>query len=66
MKEIIVPARANFFLFIFAPVLTMSLSFTLWSIVPLGYGISYFDSNYGLLLLLTLSSLNVYSLVIAG
>jgi NADH-quinone oxidoreductase subunit H len=66
MKEIIIPARANFFLFIFAPVLTMSLSFTLWSIVPLGYGVSYFDSNYGLLLLLTLSSLNVYSLVIAG
>ena len=27
-KEIIVPARSNFFLFIFAPVLTMGLSFT--------------------------------------
>lgn len=65
-KEIVVPARSNFFLFLFAPILTMSLSFTLWSIIPLNYGVSYFDSNYGLLLLLTLSSLNVYSLVIAG
>lgn len=33
-KEVLVPAKANRFLFIFAPILTIVLSLALWSVLP--------------------------------
>jgi len=36
LKECIIPSRANKYLFIFAPVLAMTLSFMLWSVLPIG------------------------------
>lgn len=36
LKECIIPSRANKYLFIFAPVLAMAISFMLWSVLPVG------------------------------
>lgn len=66
LKEIIIPSRANFWLFLFSPVLMVTLSFSLWCFVPFNFGSVLVDSRYGLLVVFTLSSLNVYNLVLAG
>jgi NADH-quinone oxidoreductase subunit H len=65
-SEIIVPTKANFWLFHFGPMLSMSISFTFWAIIPFSFGASILMSDYGLLTLFALSSMNVYSIVIAG
>jgi len=65
-SEIIVPTKANFWLFHLGPALTMSISFTFWAIIPFSFGSSVLTSDYGLLVLFTFSSMNVYSIVIAG
>jgi len=36
LKESIVPTRANKYMFLFAPVLAMTLSFMLWAVLPVG------------------------------
>lgn len=65
-KEIILPTRANYFLFILAPIISFSLSFTGWSLIPFNSVSVISDLNFGLLFLFALSSLNVYSLILSG
>jgi len=65
-SEIIIPTKANFWLFHLAPALAMSISFTFWAIIPFSFGASILTSDYGLLVLFAFSSMNVYSIVIAG
>lgn len=65
-SEIIVPTKANFWLFHLGPALSMALSFTFWAIIPFSFGSSILLSDYGLVVLFTFSSMNVYSIVIAG
>jgi NADH-quinone oxidoreductase subunit H len=66
LKEVILPTRANYFLFILAPILSFSISFTGWSLIPFGFASVISDTNFGLLFLFALSSLNVYSLILSG
>lgn len=66
LTEIILPTRSNFIIFCLAPMLAMSLSFTMWTILPLSFQTIEFVSEYSLLLIFTLSSLNVYSIFLAG
>jgi NADH-quinone oxidoreductase subunit H len=65
-SEIIIPTKANFWLFHLGPALSMSISFTFWAIIPFSFGASILTSDYGLLVLFAFSSINVYSIVIAG
>jgi NADH-quinone oxidoreductase subunit H len=66
LKEIIVPSRSNAVLFVFAPLLVASISFTSWSVIPFTMTSAVSDVNLGLLVIFLLSSLNVYGLVLAG
>lgn len=66
LKEVILPTRANYFLFILAPILSFSISFTGWSLIPFNFSDVIADVNFGLLFLFALSSLNVYSLILSG
>jgi|SRR4051794_25717471 len=66
MKEILVPARANFYIFLLTPMLLMSLSFSLWGILPLSFGFVFLDTKFSLLAFFILSSLNVYNIILAG
>lgn len=65
-KEPVIPSGANRFLFILAPILTFSLSFAAWAVIPFETGIVLANINVGILYLFALSSLGVYGVIIAG
>ena len=65
-KEIIIPSRADRFLFLLAPVLSFGPALAAWAVVPLGDGMMISHLDAGLLYLLALTSLGVYGVIIAG
>jgi NADH-quinone oxidoreductase subunit H len=66
LKEMIIPRRSNILLFIFAPMLTLILSFLLWAVIPFNFGNCFIDLHLGVLYILAISGLAVYGVVIAG
>ncbi len=66
LKETVLPAVSNKFLFLLAPVLTFSLSLISWSVIPFNDEFVLIDSNYGVLFLFALSSLAVYGIILGG
>ena len=66
LKEVIVPARANKFLFRLAPMITLIPAFAAWAVIPLSPEVVVSKANAGLLYLLSLSSMGVYGVIIAG
>lgn len=65
-KEILIPTRANPFLFLLAPVITFTLALLSWSVIPFGPNNTLANINVGILFLLAVSSLEVYGIIIAG
>jgi len=66
LKEVIVPAKSNKFLFVLAPMITFVLAMIGWAVIPFGEGLVLADINVGVLYLLAISSLGVYGVIIAG
>lgn len=66
LKEIILPANANKFLFVLAPVLSLAPAFAVWAVVPFDDLMVLADIDAGLIYILAMSSLGVYGLIIAG
>lgn len=66
IKELIIPMNANNVLFILAPIMTLFLSFINWIIYPFGTNAILINYNYSLLYFLTISSLGIYGIFIAG
>jgi NADH-quinone oxidoreductase subunit H len=65
-KEIIVPTRADRFLFLLAPVLSFGPALAAWAVIPFGDGMLISHLDAGLLYLLALTSLGVYGVIVAG
>ncbi|AIL13346.1 NADH:ubiquinone oxidoreductase subunit H [Candidatus Paracaedimonas acanthamoebae] len=65
-KEPIIPAKANLFLFLFAPILTFSLSMLAWAVIPFNEHWVLANINVGVLYWFAISSLGVYGIIIAG
>jgi NADH:ubiquinone oxidoreductase subunit H len=65
-KEMLIPAKANFYIFLFSPLFMMSLSFSLWAILPLSFAFTVFDSKLSLITFFVISSINVYNIILAG
>jgi NADH-quinone oxidoreductase subunit H len=65
-KEVIVPAGANRFLFLFAPVLALGPALAAWAVIPFGSEVVLANINAGLLYILALTSLGVYGIIVAG
>jgi len=65
-KEVIVPAGANKALFILAPLITATLAFAAWAVVPLSAGWVVANINVGILYIFAISSLGVYGVIVAG
>ncbi len=65
-KEVIIPTKANKYLFIIAPILSIGPSLTAWSVIPFSDSFFISDINVGLLFLLAMTSLSVYGIIIAG
>src|SRR5450432_2933858 len=66
MKEVIIPAKANKFLFHLAPVITLIPAFAAWAVIPLSPELVLSKADAGLLYLLSLTSMGVYGVIIAG
>ncbi|MBU6371694.1 MAG: NADH-quinone oxidoreductase subunit NuoH [Alphaproteobacteria bacterium] len=66
VKEIVIPAGANKTVFILAPLLTFTLAFAAWAVVPIAPGWVISDINVGILYLFAISSLGVYGIIMGG
>ena len=66
LKEIIIPAGANKFLFIIAPIISLATALAAWAVVPFSETLILADINAGLLYILAMTSLGVYGVIIAG
>nr|YP_002154517.1 NADH dehydrogenase subunit 1 [Menidia menidia]AYW12123.1 NADH dehydrogenase subunit 1 [Menidia menidia]AYW12136.1 NADH dehydrogenase subunit 1 [Menidia menidia]AYW12161.1 NADH dehydrogenase subunit 1 [Menidia menidia]AYW12174.1 NADH dehydrogenase subunit 1 [Menidia menidia]AYW12199.1 NADH dehydrogenase subunit 1 [Menidia menidia] len=64
MKEPVRPSTASPLLFLVAPMLALTLALTLWTPMPLPFPMA--DLNLGVLFILALSSLAVYSILGSG
>lgn len=65
-KEIIVPSKANPYLFVLAPTLVIAPALAAWAVVPFSDGLVLADVDASLLYILALSSTGVYGVIIAG
>ena len=65
-KEVIIPAGANKVLFLLAPLVTVTLAFVAWAVIPFDKGWVIADINVGILYLFAISSLGVYGVIMAG
>ena len=65
-KEIVVPANANRFLFVLAPVLAITPALAAWAVMPFTDTLVLADIDASLLYILALTSFGVYGVIIAG
>ena len=66
VKEIVIPGRANRWLFLTAPVLALVPALAAWAVVPVLPGFAVADLDAGLLYLLSMTSLGIYGIILAG
>jgi len=66
LKEIIVPAKASKALFVIAPIMTIMPALAAWVAVPFGPEVALANVNAGLLLIMAITSMEVYGVIIAG
>ena len=65
-KEIIIPSRADRFLFLLAPVVAFGPALAAWAVIPFGDEMMVSHLDAGILYLLALTSMGVYGVIIAG
>jgi len=66
LKEMIIPAKSHKLMFLLAPALAFTLCLASWAVIPFNQGWYITNINVGVLYLLAISSLNVYSMILAG
>jgi NADH-quinone oxidoreductase subunit H len=65
-KEIIMPAQASRGLYILGPIMTIMPAMAAWAVIPFGPDVVLSNINAGLLLLLAITSIEVYGVILAG
>ncbi len=65
-KEVIIPARSNYYLFVIAPTLAIGPALAAWAVIPFDDGMVLADVDASLLYILALTSVGVYGVIIAG
>jgi NADH-quinone oxidoreductase subunit H len=65
-KEVIIPASSNKFIFILAPIVTMTLALVAWAVIPFSEELVLANINVGILYLFAVSSLGVYGIIMGG
>ena len=66
MKEILVPASADRFLFLLAPIISLVPAFAAWAVVSFNPTFTIANIDAGLLYILALTSMGVYGVILAG
>ena len=65
-KEIIMPSKANRFIFMAAPIITFVMNIGAWCVIPLTAQGALIDSNVSLIFILACSSLAGYGVMLGG
>jgi len=65
-KEVIVPTRANPYLFVIAPMLAIMPALAAWAVIPFMKGWVLANINAGILYLFAMTSLGVYGILVGG
>jgi NADH-quinone oxidoreductase subunit H len=65
-KETIIPTHSNQIIFLIAPVLGLTMALLSWVVIPLGEGEAVIDWPLGILFIMAVSSISVYSVIMSG
>nr|YP_010118126.1 NADH dehydrogenase subunit 1 [Turritopsis lata]QQW46726.1 NADH dehydrogenase subunit 1 [Turritopsis lata] len=65
-KEMIIPNHVSILLYLFAPILALTLGLGVWSILPLHQNVVLSNPSLGMLVVFALSSIGVYAILISG
>ncbi len=66
IKEVIVPSQSSKFLYVIAPLLSLTPALAAWAVIPMNDWFVIADINAGLLYVLALTSVGVYGVILAG
>src|SRR5512134_3952862 len=66
LKEVVVPAKSNRFLFVGAPLLSLTPAFAAWAVMSLCPGFAVADVDAGVLYVLALAGFGAYGIILAG
>src|ERR1700752_2402054 len=66
LKEVVIPANANKLLFRLAPMIALIPAFAAWAVIPVSPEVVVSKADAGLLYLLSLTSMGVYGVIVAG
>jgi NADH-quinone oxidoreductase subunit H len=66
LKEIIVPGKSSRFLFLLAPLIVLVPALATWAVIPFSPEFVLADVDAGLLYVLSLTSLGIYGIILAG
>lgn len=65
-KEVILPAQSNKLLFVVAPLVILMPALAAWAVMPFSPELVLSNINAGLLYIMTITSVGVYGIIIAG
>ena len=66
VKELVIPAGADKAVFLLAPLISVTLAFGAWAVMPIAPGWSVSNINVGILYLFAVSSMGVYGIIMGG
>lgn len=66
VKEDIVPAGADKYVFLLAPIISVAAAFTVFAAIPFAGNFFITDVNVGILFILAVSSLGIYGIILGG
>ena len=66
LKEIVIPDGSDKVVFLLAPLVSFTLAFAAWAVMPLAPGWVVANINVGILYLFAISSLGVYGIIMGG
>jgi len=66
IKELVIPSGADKFVFLLAPLISVTLALGSWAAMPLAPGWVVSDINVGILYLFAVSSMGVYGIIMGG
>lgn len=65
-KETVIPHSSNLLIFVFSPILSLTLALASWAVIPFQSGLVLVDLSVSVLYILVISSLAVYAVIMAG
>lgn len=66
VKEVVIPAGADKFVFLLAPLLSFTLAMIAWAVIPFNDGWVLADLNVAILYVMAIGSLEVYGVIMGG